>query len=583
MRAPPARRPHDLDVSMHVRLADRLPVRHTPKVRLGSREPEARGLPQDRRAGKEDAVFVPLSVLEFRDRAAMFFGDKVGVVDGDKHFTYRSYAERTHRLANVLRDLGVRAGDRVSFLTYNTHQLLEAYYGVLEAGAILNPINIRLAPREIAYILDHAGSKVVFFHRDFTPLVESIVPQLSMKPRFVVMEGDPGGVAQDEYEALLAAGSTQPIEPEIDENAPAELFYTSGTTGLPKGVVLTHRSLYLHCLYAELGIRFLEDDVVLHVVPLFHVNGWGTPHFVTMIGGQHVMLRKFEPTALLEHVQQYHVTRLLGVPAIFNAMLHHPQRAKYDLSSLRQLIIGGAPSSPELVRALEEQVGVPTIVGYGLTETSPIVALAQPRLVLSKAEPPERRLVRASMTGWAIPGVRIRVVDADDRDVRPDGEQIGEIVIRSNAVMEGYYREPESTAAGIRSGWFHTGDMATIDEAGYVLIKDRSKDVIIRAGENISSVEIEIALAAHPAVLECAVVAAPDERWGEAPVALVVLKPGAVASARELRTFCRGRMANFKVPREIHFREALPKGGTGKILKAELREPFWKGMASRVH
>ncbi len=528
-------------------------------------------------------MFVPLSVLEFRDRAATFFGDKVGVIDGDRQFTYHEFAERTHRLANALQGLGVVAGDRVSFITYNTHHLLEAYYGVLEAGAVLNPINIRLAPHEIAWILDHAASKVVAFHRDFLPLVEQIGPGLADRPIFVVLDGEAGGIAGHDYEGLLATGSTEPLQPDIDENAMAELFYTSGTTGLPKGVAMTHRELYLHSLAAELGLGFTEDDVVLHVVPLFHVNGWGTPHFLTMIGGRHVMLRRFDPGALMELVQRHSVTRLLAVPSIFTAVLNHRDRSRFDLSSLRQVIIGGSPASPALVRSLEAELGVQAIVGYGLTETSPIITLAQPRRVLSEAEPAERRQVRQSMTGWAIPGVRIRVVDAEGRDVRSDGDQIGEIVVRGNSVMDGYYRDPEATAVALRDGWLHTGDMATIDAAGYLLIKDRSKDIIICAGENISSVEIETAIAAHPAVLECAVIAAPDDKRGEVPVALVVLKPDGRVTVMELKAFCRAHLAGFKVPREIHFRDALPKGGTGKILKAELREPFWAGLESRVH
>lgn len=528
-------------------------------------------------------MFVPLSVLEFRDRAAMFFGDKVGVVDGDMELTYRAFATRTHRLANALVELGVNPGDRVSFITFNTHHLLEAYYGVIEAGAVLNPVNIRLAPHEIAYILDHAGSKAVFFHKDFAPLIEAIGPQLAIRPTFIVLDGGPGGVADHEYEALLASGSPDPLHPDIDENALAELFYTSGTTGLPKGVAMTHRELYLHAMSAQIALGFTEDDVVLHVVPLFHVNGWGTPHFLTMIGGRHVMLRRFDPTALMAAVEQHKVTRLLAVPTIFNALLHSRERSRFDLSSLRQLIIGGSPASPELVRALEAELGAQAMVGYGLTETSPIVTLAQPRHVLTESEAPERRQKRLAMTGWALPGVQVRVVDAEGTDVRPDGEQIGEIVVRGNTVMDGYYRDPEATEATIRGGWLHTGDMATIDEAGYVSIRDRSKDIIISAGENISSVEIEVALGAHPAVLECAVVAAPDERRGEVPVAIVVLKPETAADAKELRAWCRDRLAAHKVPREVHVRDALPKGGTGKILKAELREPFWAGLEARVH
>ena len=392
-------------------------------------------------------MFVPLSVLEFRDRAAMFFGDKIGVIDGEAQFTYREFATRTHRLANALVELGVEAGDRVSFITFNTHHLLEAYYGVIEAGAVLNPINIRLAPHEIEYILGHAASKVVFVHRDFAPLVEEIRPRLAPRPTVVVLDGEPGGIADHEYEALLASGSTDPRHPDIDENAMAELFYTSGTTGLPKGVAMTHRELYLHSLAAEIGLGFTEDDVVLHVVPLFHVNGWGTPHFLTMVGGRHVILRRFDPGALMALVERHRVTRLLAVPTIFNALLHSRERSRYDLSSLRQLIIGGSPASPDLVRALESELGTQAIVGYGLTETSPIVTLAQPRRVLTDSEPAERRQERQAMTGWAIPGVRIRVVDADGSDVRPDGEQIGEIVVRGNTVMDGYYRDPEATEA----------------------------------------------------------------------------------------------------------------------------------------
>ncbi len=521
---------------------------------------------------------VPLSVLEFRDRAAAYFGDVEAVVDGEKRFTYAQYAERTHRLANALRGLAVRPGDRVSFMTYNTHQLLEAYYGVLEVGAVLNPLNVRLAAAEIGYILGHAGSKVVFYHTDFEPMVTALRPSLASEVRWVRMEGP-----ADEYEALLAEASTEYRAPEIDENAMAELFYTSGTTGRPKGVMLTHRNLHLHALSTAIVLRITDADTILHVVPLFHVNGWGAPHWMTAVGGRHVMLRKFDPAELLRLVEAEGVTHLLGVPTIFNALVNHPDHATRNLSSLKEAMIGGAPASPTLVNAIERELGCNAIVGYGLSETTPVIALARPRAWLTSHEAPEMEAARKAMTGYAVVGTALRVVDADGNDVAPTGGQIGEIVVRSNLVMDGYYRDPEATAEKIRNGWFHTGDMATIDERGYIVIKDRSKDIIISGGENISSVEIENAIASHAAVLECAVVAVPDDKWGEAAVAIVVLKEGASATADDLGAHVRSQLAGFKVPRDIEFRDALPKGGTGKILKAELREPYWTGREKRVN
>ncbi len=526
---------------------------------------------------------VPLSVLEFRDRAAAYFAERVGVVDGERSFTYREYAERTHRLASALRGLGVEPGDRVSFITYNTHQLLEGYYGVLEAGAVLNPINIRLTPDDIAYILDHSASKVVLFHADFAPLVERIAPGLASRPTFVVMEGDVRAPATHEYEALLAAASPDEPPAEVDENAVAELFYTSGTTGRPKGVALTHRALYLHGLQTALALGVTDGDTILHVVPLFHVNGWGAPHWMTLVGGQHVMLRRFDPGALMAQVERHRVTYLLAVPTIFNAVLNSPEFGSHDLSSLRRVLVGGAPASPALIRSLEEKLGVEAVVGYGLSETSPVITIAWPRRHLLATEPPERRLERQATTGWATPGTRVRVVTGEGTEVEPNDEQIGEIVVRSNVVMDGYYGDPEGTAAAIRDGWFHTGDMATVDEQGYITIKDRLKDVIISGGENISSVEIEYALAEFPGLLEAAVVAAPDETWGEVPLAIIAMKPGTTATADDVIAFLRQRLAAFKVPRRVEFVDQLPKGGTGKILKGALREPFWRGYEKRVH
>ncbi|MBI4788181.1 MAG: fatty acid--CoA ligase [Chloroflexi bacterium] len=527
-------------------------------------------------------MFVPLSPLEFRDRAETLFGQKFGVIDGEKQFTYAQFGERTHRLANALRSLGIVKGDRVSFLTYNTHQLLEAYYGVLEAGAILNPINIRLSVQDITYILNHSGSKVLFFHSDFTPLVQQIQSQLDETKSFVVMEGPCADPATHEYEQLLAGASPEYRRPEIDENEIAELFYTSGTTGKPKGAAITHRSLYLHAMNVAVGMQFGDTDTVLHIVPLFHVNGWGTPQFVTLVGGTHVMLRKVDAAVMLELIQRHRVTRLFGVPTVFNMLLNYPDLGRYDLSSLKVVNLGGAPPAPALVKAIQEKFGCLCFVGYGLTETTPILTAAWPKAHLA-GEAPDVRLMRQAKTGYPLPGIQLRVVDANGDDVKPDGKQIGEIVVHSNVVMDGYYKDPDATRNAIRDGWFHTGDMAVLDAEGYVLIVDRSKDIIISGGENISSVEIENVLYAHPKVFECAVVAAPDDKWGEVPKAIVVLKPGETATEAELVAYCKANLAGFKSPKAIVFRDALPKGGTGKILKVNLREAFWEGKQKRVN
>ncbi len=527
-------------------------------------------------------MFVPMTPLEFRDRAETLFAAKPGVIDGDKTFTYGRFGERTHRLANGLRALGMEKGDRASFLTYNTHQLLEAYYGVVEAGGILNPINIRLTPQDIAYILNHAGSKFLFYHQDFLPMVRAMKPALTRTKFLVVMEGPAGEPATHDYERLLDEADTRYVKPESDENDIGELFYTSGTTGKPKGVAITHRSLYLHALSAALAMHASDADVILHIVPLFHVNGWGTPQFLTMLGGTHVMLRRFDPGVCLSLIQKHKVTRMLGVPTMFSMMLNHPDVAKYDLSSVQVVMLGGAPSAPALVDAVQRRFGCRCIVGYGLTETSPVVTLAWPKAHLD-GEPAEKKLERQAKTGYPVIGTQVRVVDHDGRDVKPDGNQIGEIIVRSNIVMDEYYQDPEATRSAIRDGWFYTGDMAVRDEEGYVLIKDRSKDIIISGGDNISSVEIENCLYAYPKVLECAVIAVPDDKWGEVPKAVVVIKPGQTATQDEIMAHCKANLAGFKLPKSIEFRDSLPKGGTGKILKASLRQEAWLGRDKKVN
>ncbi len=528
-------------------------------------------------------MFVPVTPLEFRRRAEQVFGRKVGVIDGQKRLTYAEFGDRSRRLAAALTEMGIQPGQVVSFITHNTHHLLEAYYGVLQAQAVLNPINIRLHPKEIAYIINHAESRALFFHSDFTPMVQAMREGLESVQEFVVLDPqDALPFSAHDYEALLREAAPAMVDPEVDENTAAELFYTSGTTGRPKGVVLTHRSLYLHALDVIIAKRVTDETVLLHVVPMFHVNGWGSPHTVTAMGGTHVMLRKIDPIQIFRLIETERVTAILGVPTIYNALVNHPEVSHYDLSSLRLAVTGGSPPSPVLIKAIEEKLGCEAFVGYGLTETSPVLTLARPKRHLNH-ESPAQQLERRSKTGYAILGVEVKVVDDRDRALPADGKSVGEIIARSNVVMDGYFRDPTATAAAIRDGWFHTGDMATIDSEGYVNIVDRKRDIIISGGENISSVEVENALVVHPGVYECAVLGVPDEQWGEVPKALVVLKPGANITEGELIQFCRERLAQFKIPKSVEFVDALPKGGTGKILKAELREKYWVGFEKRVH
>ncbi len=527
-------------------------------------------------------MIVPLTPLEFRQRAVSLYCDKVGIVDGERRFTYAEYGQRINRLANALKDLGIGRGDVVSFLTYNSHQLLEAYYAVPQIGAILNPINIRLLRQEIEYILTHAESRVLCFHKDFGPMVEAMRANLGQLKDYISMESASVPAWAHDYEELLGRASPEAEDDldMVDENAVAELFYTSGTTGKPKGVALTHRTLYIHTLTAINGFQATDEDAFLHVVPLFHVNGWGTPQVLTAVGGKHVMLRKVEYGEMLRLIEAERVTKLLGVPTVFNGLLTYPELKKYDLISLTECFIGGGPSSPALIEALEEKLGCRAYVGYGLTETSPVVAIARPKQHL-RTDTATRRSYQVK-TGLPLVGVRVRVLDEHGAEVPRDEKTVGEVVVRGNHVMQGYLNDQEGTQAAIVDGWFHTGDMAVIDREGYLTIVDRKKDLIVSGGENIASVEVERVIQSHPAVFEAAVIGVPDQKWGEVPKALVVLKPGETASEGDIIAHARERLAHYKVPKSVEFRQSLPKGGTGKILKRELREPYWTNYPGRI-
>lgn len=527
-------------------------------------------------------MFVPLTPIRFLHRAMDLFGHKVGVVCGDKEFRYAEFGDRCGCLASALRSHGIEEADRVAYLSFNTHKLLEGYYGVVQAKAIVMPINVRLAPLEIIGILGHSGARMLLYEKDFEPLIPKLRAACPEVKRYVSLSEEKGE-ADLTYEELLCDGKPERADiMSFDENSVAELFYTSGSTGVPKGVALTHRTVYLHGLSVALLITEPETAVNLHTIPLFHANGWGYPQASTLLGVKQVMVRRFDPAGVLQLIQQHRATDMSVVPTMANALVNVPNIKDFDVSSLRNVMIGGAAASPELVQRVEQALGCRCVAGYGLTETAPVVTCSLPKSTVTYADEADRYR-RQAMAGWPVVGVEVRVVDSGMRDVPRDMAAVGEVVVRGDHVMEGYYKDPEGTAAAMNGGWLHTGDMAVWDDEGYIHIVDRKKEIIISGGENISSIEVEKAIFAHPEVYECAVVAAPDEKWGEAPAAIVVRKPGSTLTAEQLLDFLKDRIARFKLPKIVEFsEEQLPKTGTGKIRKLILKEKFWAGKTRRV-
>jgi fatty-acyl-CoA synthase len=529
-------------------------------------------------------MILPLTPVRFKRHAASVFGNKIGVVCENHRFTYREFSERCDRLSHALLQLGLKAGDRVACLSFNCHRLLEAYYGVPQIGAILLPLNIRLSPEELGYILNDSSPRLLVFDPEFICLVEALRPNVRSVEHYIALRGTRPPWAHDRiYDELVADGEPREIDYRtIDENSVAELFYTSGTTAYPKGVMLTHRNLYLHALYTAVGLRGLDDEVHIYTVPLFHVNGWGAPHILALTGGRHVMVKKFDPAAVLELAHRERATRLHMVPTMVIALINHPDFAKYDLSSVREVMMGGAPTNTALIRQVEEKIpGCVAQGGYGLTETSPVLTIAHIKAHLAE-DPEDTKLRRKATAGYALAGCEIRVVDSHGWDVKCDGAEIGEVIVRGDVVMAGYWNQPQETRRYIRDDWFYTGDLATIDEEGYVLIVDRAKDMVLSGGENIATAEVERVIYQHHDVLECAVIAVPDDTWGEVPKALVTVRQGSRLSEEEILEHCRQHLGGFKVPKSVEFMESLPKGGTGKILKRLLREKYWAGRERRV-
>jgi fatty-acyl-CoA synthase len=527
-------------------------------------------------------MHVPLTPIRCLYRSVDLYPQKVGVVSGSCRYTYAQFGERCERLAAGLVGEGIRPGDRVAYLSFNNNQLLEGYYGVPLMRGTVMPLNVRLQPAELIAILNHADARMLIFENDFAACVDSLRQACPSIRRFVSIDG-PAPQADFPLEDLLSRGRLdRPDLFSFQEDEIAELFYTSGSTGTPKGVMLSHRTIFMHALLVSTTGMTHDNTVELHTIPLFHANGWGRPQTSTMFGTKQVMVRRFEPGQVLRLIQEERATSCSFVPTMANAILNCPELGKFDVSSMEEIFIGGAASSVELIARMEQAFGCRVTAGYGLTETCPVASTSRPKSTVTFAGD-EDRLHHQSMAGWPIFGCEMRVVDLHMQDVPRDMESIGEVVVRGDNVMDGYFHEPEATMAVMSDGWLHTGDMAIWDEESYIQIVDRKKDIIISGGENISSIEVEKAIFAHPAVLECAVVAAPDPKWGEVPVAIVVLKPDRQLTEEQLTAFLMERLGKFKLPRIVEFTEGpLPKTGTGKILKRELRENFWQGRARRV-
>ena len=517
---------------------------------------------------------VPLLVDDFLRRPARLYPTKTAVVDGERRFTYAEFEARVHRLSNALLGLGVQAEDRVCILSPNSHFFLESFYATSAIGAVLVPLNYRLAAADHEYILNHAGVKVVLADAEYAAVVDAIRANLATVEHFVVAaEAEQAASAGwEHWEALVGAASdTPPPAVSRDENDLVSINYTSGTTARPKGVMLTHRNCYINAygMIAHLGIR--HEDVELWTLPMFHCNGWGGVYALTGMGGTHVVLRAVDAAEIYRLIEREKVTFACMAPTVLRTILDYPHKAEHAIETRPRFVVAGAPPPAAFIERLESELGWEFIQIYGLTETAPLLTVSQPDHHTEIGD-----YARRSRAGVPTLGADVVLLDDDGQRVPQDGVTVGEVCGRANVVFKGYWEQPEETAKAIRDGYFHTGDLAVWDATGSIHIVDRKKDVIISGGENISSPDIEDALYQHPAVMECAVIGVPHEKWGETPKALVVLRQDAEATEADLVGFCRERLAHFKCPTSVEFRTELPRTATGKLQKFKLREPYWQ-------
>lgn len=519
-----------------------------------------------------------MSPLSFIERSADVFRDnKDAIIYGDQRTSYAVFGARVNRLASALIEAGLQKGGRVAVLLPNIPAMLEAHFGIPLAGGVIVPINYRLAPAEIAYILNHSGAHFLIADTEFAELVRPVIHDLETVEHIINVDDEPGHepLPGPDYEDFINTGEPDRLPWSIeDEMENIAINYTSGTTGKPKGVVFSHRGAYLNSLGEGLTTSLTPDSVYLWTLPMFHCNGWCFTWGGTAIGATHVCQRKFDPADAWAIVEEHKVTHFNGAPVVLIGMVNDPSRPNH-LDRPLTVTTAGAPPSPTLIEHMSE-LGAKIIHVYGLTETyGPFtVCEYQPDWKDLPAAEQGKLLARQGVS--FVMGDGLRVVDEHMHDVPDDGEALGEVVMQGNMVMKGYYDDPEATATAFRGGWFHSGDVAVRHPDGYIELRDRSKDVIITGGENVSSIEVEQCIYRHTSVLECAVVGAPHEKWGETPVAFVTTKEGHHLSQQELIDFCREHMAHFKCPSAVEF-VALPKTSTGKIQKFKLREQVWAG------
>jgi len=515
------------------------------------------------------------------NHAVKLYPDKVATVDGDVRHTYAQTADRIRRLAAALLALGLQPGENIAILANNSHRYLETYFVADLAGMPLAPLNIRLSAHELEFICNDGEVKALFLGPEYLELFGHFKAGTPGIEHVILLDG-PAGDGCLSYEALVS-GHAPLVHAarEWGEDEMLNLCYTGGTTGLPKGVMLTQRNIVSNAQHFVQTCSFTERDIWLHVAPMFHLADAWACYAVTMVGGVHIFIPGFTPQATLEAIQRYRVTKTILVPTMINFVVNFPGLERFDTSSIDLILYGASPMPVDRLLAAVKAFGPKFMQAYGMTETAPLLTLMLREWIRYDGSEADNR--RLSSCGREIPDVEVRVVDVvTGEDVAPG--QAGEIIARGPNVMLGYWKRPKETAEALRDGYMHTGDIATIDEENFIYVVDRAKDMIISGGENVYTTEVENAIYEHPAVLEAAVVGIPDEQWGEAVLAVVVLRDGSATTEQELILHCKGLIAGYKCPKRVVLQtEPLPKSGPGKILKTEIRKPYWEGASRNVN